>query len=255
MTGRLINTVALITGGASGFGAGIADCFVREGAKVLIADVATDAGQAKADALCAAGHAAAFVEMDVSDTSSVQNAICVCVDTFGRMDTMVANAGIGQRPCPIEELTEDEMDRQFDINVKGVFHCCKQAVGQFRKQGGGNILVTASGIALTPRPQLLAYGAAKGAVVAFCKGLALELAGEGIRVNALCPAVADTPMLADFLGGEVTEESKAAMRDALPMGRMITPADVGEAAVFLASDTEAGTITGSAFAVDAGRCV
>ena len=255
MTQRLINKVALITGGASGFGAGIADCFVREGARVMIADRDAGAGKAKADALTEAGHEAAFIETDVADVDSVKNAVTTCVETFGRMDTMVANAGIGQRPCPIEELSDDELTRQFDINVKGVIWCCQEAVSQFRAQGSGNIVVTASGIALTPRPKLLAYGAAKGAVVTFCKGLALELASEGIRVNALCPAVGDTPMIAEFMGGELSDTGKAQFRDALPMGRLITPRDVGEAAVFLASDSEAGTITGAAFPVDAGRCV
>ncbi|NNE23518.1 MAG: glucose 1-dehydrogenase [Rhizobiales bacterium] len=255
MTDRLINKVALITGGASGFGAGIADCFVREGARVMIADRDASAGKAKADALTQAGHEAAFVETDVADVASVKNAVATCVEALGRMDTMVANAGIGQRPCPVEELSDDELTRQFDINVKGVIWCCKEAVSQFRVQGSGNIVATASGIALTPRPKLLAYGAAKGAVVTFCKGLALELASEGIRVNALCPAVGDTPMIAEFMGGELSDAGKAQFRDALPMGRLITPRDVGEAAVFLASDSEAGTITGAAFAVDAGRCV
>ena len=255
MTGRLLNKAALITGGASGFGAGIADCFVREGASVMIADRDKDAGQAKADALSAAGHKAGFVETDVADAASVKNAIAACVGAFGRMDTMVANAGIGQRPCPIEELSAAEIDRQFDINVKGVIWSCQEAVRQLRKQGGGNIVVTASGVALTPRPKLLAYAAAKGAVVAFCKGLALELAGEGIRVNALCPAVGDTPMIAEFMGGEISDAGRAQFRDALPMGKLITPQDVGEAAVFLASDKEAGAITGAAFPVDAGRCV
>ncbi len=168
---------------------------------------------------------------------------------------MVANAGIGQRPCPIAELEENELTRQFEINVKGVMLCCKQAVLQFRRQGGGNIVITASGIALTPRPKLLAYAAAKGAVLAFAKGLALELASEGIRVNALCPAVGDTPMIAEFMGGELSDAGKEQFRQALPMGKLITPRDVGEAAVFLASDTEAGAVTGCAFPVDAGRCV
>ena len=255
MNDRLQDRVALVTGGASGFGEGITECFVREGAKVMIADINEAGGCDKAARLKQAGHAVAHVRTDVSDAGSVDDAVAACIETFGRLDIMVANAGIGQRPCPIAELEEGELRRQFDINVMGVVHCCQRAVAQFRKQGGGNIVVTASGIALTPRPKLLAYAAAKGAVVAFCKGLALELAGEGIRVNALCPAVGDTPMIAEFMGGEVSETGKEQFRDALPMGKLITAGDVGEAAVFLASDTEAGAITGSAFAVDAGRCV
>ncbi len=255
MKGRLFDRIALVTGGASGFGAGIADCFVREGAKVMIADINEPAGRHKAEALQHAGHSASFVQTDVSKADSVRQAVAACVDSFGRLDTMVANAGIGQRPCPIAELDESELTRQFDTNVKGVVFCCKEAVAQFRERGGGNIVITASGIALTPRPRLLAYAAAKGAVVAFAKGLALELADEGIRVNALCPAVGDTPMIAEFMGGAVNEAGKAQFREALPMGRLITPRDVGEAAVFMASDIESGAITGSAFPVDAGRCV
>ncbi len=255
MSGRLLNKVALVTGAGSGFGAGIAQCFAREGARVMIADRDAAAGQGIADALSEAGHKAAFIETDVADAGSVKNAVAGCLETFGGMDIMVANAGIGQRPCDFEDLGEEELDRQFDINVKGVIWCCQEAVRQFRAQGSGNIVVTASGIALTPRPRLLAYGAAKGAVVTFCKGLALELAGEGIRVNALCPAVGDTPMIAEFMGGELNDAGKAQFRDALPMGKLISPQDVGEAAVFLASDREAGAITGCAFPVDAGRCV
>ena len=255
MSGRLQDKVALVTGGASGFGAGIADCFVREGAKVMIADLNREAGASKAEALKQAGHDVGFITMDASDKGSVDAAVAQCIERFDRLDTMVANAGIGQRPCAIEDLPMDELDRQFAINVKGVVLCCQAAVRQFRGQGGGNIVVTASGIALTPRPKLLAYAAAKGAVVAFCKGLALELAEEGIRVNALCPAVGDTPMISEFMGGELTADGKEQFRSALPMGELVTPRDVGEAAVFLASDQEARLVTGCAFPVDAGRCV
>ncbi|MGI9464803.1 MAG: SDR family NAD(P)-dependent oxidoreductase, partial [Aestuariivirgaceae bacterium] len=205
---RLLDKVALVTGGASGFGAGIADCLVREGAKVLIADLDRSTGQSKTEELRQAGHSAAFIETDVSDADSVRAAVAACVETFARLNVMMANAGIGQRPCPIAELEESELARQFEINVKGVVLCCQAAVGQFRIQGGGNIVITASGIALTPRPQLRAYAAAKGAVVAFAKGLALELANEGIRVNALCPAVGDTPMIAEFMGGVASEAGR-----------------------------------------------
>ncbi len=249
---RLEGKVAIVTGGASGFGLGISTCFVNEGAKVLIADL--DGAKAGEAAEQLGGNARAHA-VDVTDGAAVKDMIDVAAGAFGGLDIMAANAGLGQRPTPLDETPDDEFDRQFDVNVRGTHFCCKHAVAHFKQQGHGNIVITASGIALMPRPNLVAYGAAKGAAVAYAKGLAMELAPLGIRVNALCPAAGDTPMLAEFMGGTETAEMKETFRSALPIGKLISPEDVGQAAVYLVSDKEAGAITGTALAVDGGRTI
>ena len=198
--------------------------------------------------VAAAGGVAAFHRVDVTDSAQVADMVAACEDAFGAVDVLVANAGLGQRPCPLEETSDADYDLQFSVNMRGVFYCCKSVLPVFRRQGHGNIVITASGIALTPRPNLVVYGATKGAVLTFAKGLAMELAPEGFRVNALCPAAGDTPMLAEFMGGKETEEGRERFVSGLPMGKLITPEDMGNAAVFLASDAEAGTITGCALA-------
>lgn len=255
MAGRLAGKATIVTGGASGFGSGIVMAFAREGARVLIADLNAETGQAMADEVNGSGGTAAFEQVDVTDESQVQAMIAACVEHFDAVDVMVANAGLGQRPCPLEETSDADFERQFAVNVRGVFYCCKHVLPTFRRQGNGNIIVTASGIALLPRPNLVVYGATKGAVLNLAKGLAVELAPEGFRVNALCPAAGDTPMLAEFMGGEATAEGRARFESGLPLGKLITPEDMGNAAVFLASDSEASTITGCALPVDSGRCI
>jgi NAD(P)-dependent dehydrogenase (short-subunit alcohol dehydrogenase family) len=253
--GRLADKVAIVTGGASGFGGGIVDCFAREGARVLIADLNGAAAEAKAEAVAAAGGEASAFTVDVAKADQVAEMVAACVARYGGLDIMVANAGLGQRPTPLDETSEADYDRQFDVNVKGVFHCCAKALPQFRKQGAGNIIITASGIAIRPRPNLVVYGATKGAALNLAKGLALELAPEGIRVNALCPGPGDTPMLAEFMGGTETEQGREAFRANLPLGKLIRPQDMGEAAVFLADEQASSRITGHTLPVDSGRTV
>lgn len=255
MTGRLQGIAAIVTGGASGFGGGIVDCFAREGARIMIADLNPEAGEAKASAVGAAGGTALFRRTDVTDRADVEGMVADCVEAFGSVDSMVANAGVGQRPCPLAETPEESFDLQFAVNVRGVFYCCAAVLPQFRRQGSGNIVITASGIALRPRPNLVVYGATKGAILNFTKGLAEELAPEGFRVNCLCPAAGDTPMLNEFMGGMASDDAKAALMASMPLGRLIMPEDMGNAAVFLASDEEARTLTGMAMPVDSGRCI
>lgn len=255
---RLKDKVAIVTGGASGFGAGIATCFAAEGARVLIADRDVVKAEELAARLAASsdhpGEVAAMA-CDVTDYGQVEACVAHARELFGGLDIMVANAGLGQRPCRLEETTEEVYDQQFDVNMRGVFYCSKAVLPHFRTQGRGSIIITASGIALMPRPNLVIYGATKGAVMTFAKGLAMEVAGEGVRVNALCPAAGDTPMLVEFMGGRASSEAKDKFRESLPIGRFITPEDMGWAAVYLASDSEAGAITGTALAVDGGRTI
>ena len=253
--GRLQGKAAIITGGASGFGAGIVDVFAREDASVLIADLNGDAAEAQARAVGAAGGKASALAVDVTRWADNEAMVAECLGRFGRFDILVANAGLGQRPCALEEMTDEAFDQQFDVNVRGVFYNCKAAIPHFRSQGSGNIIVTASGIALRPRPNLVIYGATKGAVLNLAKGLAVELAGEGIRVNALCPGPGDTPMLAEFMGGSDTPEGREAFRANLPLGKLIRPEDMGEAALFLADDAASSRLTGVTLPVDSGRTV
>ncbi len=255
MTGRLAGKAAIVTGGASGFGMGIARSFARDGAKVIVADLNGDAAQNLADEVNDAGGTAAAVQADVTDIASNEAMVTACLEQFGGLDILVANAGLGQRPCALEETSENEYNRQFNVNMRGVFYSCKAALPHFRKQGSGNIIVTVSGIALRPRPNLVIYGATKGAAMNFAKGLALELAGEGIRVNGLCPGPGDTPMLAEFMGGTETEAGRETFRSNLPLGKLIRPEDMGEAALFLADDAASSRLTGVMLPVDSGRTV
>ena len=253
--GRLAGKAAIVTGAASGFGRGIAECFAREGAMVLVADRNGAGAEAVADGICNSGGIARAHEVDVTDSERVFSMYTANESAFKAFDILVANAGLGQRPCRLDETSEEVYDALFDVNVKGVYHCCRHAIPLFRRQGHGTIIITASGIALKPRNGYVAYGASKAAVLSMAKGLAEELAPDGIRVNALCPAIGDTPMLEEFLDGNVSSERLGDVRAALPLGKLITPEDVGNAALFLASDIEAATITGCALPVDSGRCI
>ena len=253
--GRLRGKSAIVTGGASGFGAGIVDSFAREGAKVLIADLNGEAASAKAAAVESEGGTATAFTVDVTDDAAVRAMVSAAVESFGALDVLVANAGLGQRPTPLDQTSDADFEHQFAVNVKGVFYCCRAALPQFRKQGHGNIIITASGIALKPRPNLVVYGATKGAVLALAKGLAMELAPEGFRVNALCPAAGDTPMLAEFMGDTASAEGREQFRSALPLGLLIRPEDMGEAALFLADDAASSRLTGVALPIDSGRTV
>ncbi|MEM9139097.1 MAG: SDR family oxidoreductase [Pseudomonadota bacterium] len=251
---RLDGMKALITGAASGFGEGIAHCFAREGAAVMVADIDGDGAARVAADLVAKGAKAEALEADIADEASMASAVATTENAFGGLSVLVANAGIGQRPARASETPMAEMQRQFTVNAMGAAVSCQAALPALRRHGAGaSIVMTVSAIALTPRPEFCAYGMAKSAASYFMKSLALDLAPEGIRVNGLFPAVSDTPMFEEFSGGDMSKAG--AFAAALPMGRLITPNDVGEAAVFLASPTEAGAMTGCALPVDVGRTI
>ena len=252
---RLVGRTAFITGAGSGFGAGIARAFSREGASVVLADLDGASAQSLAEELRAEGGVAFGVETDVTDKGSLDAGIAFCQEKLGSVNTLVANAGIGQRPVSIADTTTDELSRQFEVNSIGVVQSCQAALPALRAGQESSIVITVSGIALVPRPQLYGYGMAKAATAYFMKSLALELAPERIRVNGLFPAVGDTPMLSEFAGGSLNEGDADAFARALPLGRLITPEDVGNAAVYLASPREAATLTGCALPVDSGRCI
>jgi 3-oxoacyl-[acyl-carrier protein] reductase len=244
---RLRDRVAIVTGGGSGFGAAICRRFAEEGAKVVVADL-LESGQAVAQEI-----GGVFVAADVTKDEDARRMVQAAVDRFGRVDIVVNNAGLPQPPAPVEQTTEAQFDRLMSVNAKAIFLAAKHAVPAMRQQGGGVILNTVSVAAIRPRPNLTAYNASKGAALVMSKSLAIELAPDRIRVNAICPGPGDTPMLAIFVGGD-TEAHRAPFLSSIPLGRLCSPEDVANAMVFLASD-EASFITGVVLEVDGGRCI
>jgi 3-oxoacyl-[acyl-carrier protein] reductase len=250
---RLKDRVALITGAGSGFGEGMARRFAAEGARVIVNDRDGASGARVAGAIAAGGGTAQFVQADVADRAQVRDLFAAVRKAFGRLDILVNNAGYTHRNQPMLDVPEDVYDRVFAVNVKAIYLAALEAVPMFRSQGGGVILNTASTAGLRPRPGLTWYNASKGAVITLTKSMAAELAPDRIRVNCLCPVAGETGMLADFMGGD-TPENRARFTASVPLGRLSTPADVANAALYLCSD-EAAFITGVALEVDGGRCV
>lgn len=239
---------AIVTGAGSGFGAGIARIFAREGAQVMVADINESAASAVAEEI---GGMAQVV--DVANGASVAAMAEAARESWGRIDVLVNNAGITHLPKPMEEVTEEEFDRVLAVNAKSVYLTAREIVPGMKAAGAGAILNIASTAGLSPRPRLNWYNASKGWMVTATKTMAVELAPHGIRVNALCPVAGETPLLASFMG-EDTPEMRAKFLSTIPLGRFSTPQDLGEAAAFLCSDA-AGMITGAALEVDGGRCI
>ncbi len=245
---RLKGKSAIVTGGASGFGAGIASKFVSEGARVMIADVNGKAAGAKARELgCEA------VDADVSSDADVAAMVASAKSAFGRIDILVNNAGVTHLPAPLDEVSETDFDRVFAVNCKSVYLTARHAVPVFREQGSGAILNVASTAGVSPRPRLNWYNASKGWMNTATRAMAVELAPAGIRVNALNPVAGETPLLRRFLG-EDTPEARARFLATIPLGRFSTPEDMGNAACCLCSD-EAGMVTGACLEIDGGRCI
>jgi 3-oxoacyl-[acyl-carrier protein] reductase len=244
---RLRDRVAVVTGGASGFGEAIARRFAQECARVVVGDLAEEAG-----ARVAAEIGGAFVRADVSRGADVA-ALVERAREMGGPHVVVSNAGYSHRNRPMLEVEEAEFDRIFAVNVKAIFHMAHAAVPPMREAGGGVMLNVASTAGVRPRPGLTWYNGSKGAAITLTRSMAVELAPDGIRVCALNPVAGDTPMLATFLG-EDTPEQREAFRATVPLGRLSQPTDVAAAALFLASD-EAAFLTGVCLEVDGGRCV
>jgi 3-oxoacyl-[acyl-carrier protein] reductase len=250
---QLAGKVAVITGSGSGFGEGIAKACAREGAWVVVSDINVEGGRRVADEIETAGGSAAFFKTDVAKSDDTQALIDYAQSHYGRFDVLVNNAGVGHLRKPMTEVTEEEFDRVFAVNVKGIYHTTKAAVPVMREQGSGVIINIASTGAVSPRPGLTWYNASKGAVTTLTKSMAIELAPDHIRVNALNPVAGDTPLLPTFLG-EDTPENREAFRATVPLGRLSTPADIAAGVVFLASDA-AELITGVCLEIDGGRCI
>jgi 3-oxoacyl-[acyl-carrier protein] reductase len=247
---RLNGKTSIVTGAASGFGAGIAGKFITEGARVLIADINLEAAEATARDL---GEAASACHVDVADAKSVAAMAEVAIAQFGTVDILVNNAGITHLPQPLDQVEEDEFDRVLAVNAKSVYLTARNMVPHFKANGGGVILNIASTAGVSPRPNLSWYNASKGWMITATKAMAVELAPDNIRVNAINPVAGETPLLKRFLG-EDTPERRAAFISTIPLGRFSTPEDIGNAACYLCSD-EAAMVTGVAMEVDGGRCV
>jgi len=247
---RLNGKTAIVTGGASGFGAGIVRKFHDEGARVMIADINEKAALELAAEL---GNNAVAWQVDVANGASVQEMADSALASFGHLDILVNNAGITHLPTPMEDVTEEEFDRVAAVNMKSVYLTARSLVPHMKQRGTGAIVNIASTAGLSPRPKLNWYNASKGWMITATKTMAVELAPDGVRVNALCPVAGETPLLKSFLG-EDTPEMRAKFLATIPLGRFSQPEDLGNAACFLCSD-EASLITGVAMEVDGGRCI
>lgn len=247
---RLKDKVAIVTGAASGFGEGIARRFADEGANVILADISVEAGQAIAADI---GRGAVFVKCDVTSLTDWKNAVQEAVDTFGRLDIVVNNAGYTHLNMPMLDVDEAEFDRVYAVNVKSLYLSAQAALPAFRAQGSGQFLNIASTAGVRPRPGLVWYNSSKSAAIGVTRSMAIELAGEKIRVNAINPVAGETPLLKRFMG-EDTPEKRAAFKASVPLGRLSTAADIAGAAVYLCSD-DASLVTGVCMEVDGGRCI
>jgi 3-oxoacyl-[acyl-carrier protein] reductase len=247
---RLRNRTALVTGAAQGFGRGIAETFIREGALVAVLDLNAEAAARAAAEL---GPAAFAIGCDVASAADVERAAEEAIRGLGHLDILVNNAGTTHRNQPMLDVGEAEFDRVFAVNVKSIYLMAKAVVPHFRARGHGIILNIGSTAGLRPRPGLAWYNASKGAVNLLSQSMAIELAPDKIRVNALAPVAGETPLLGAFMG-EDTPEKRAAFTASVPWGRLSTPQDIANAALFLCSE-EADMITGTVLAVDGGRCI
>ncbi len=248
--GRLEGKVAFVTGGALGIGAACARRMIEAGARVAIADVLDEPGEALAHAL---GERALYLHADVASETDVAQAIAATVAHFGHLDALVNNAGISGANKPTHELTEAEWDRVQSINVKGVFFCTKHAIAPLRANGGGSIINLSSIYGLVGAPDVPPYHASKGAVRLMTKTDALLYAADRIRVNSIHPGFIWTPMVEHHLaslGGDA--ETHRRDTDALhPLGHMGEADDIAWGVVYLASD-EAKFVTGSELVIDGG---
>jgi 3-oxoacyl-[acyl-carrier protein] reductase len=251
MAGQLDGKVAIVTGGAAGFGEGIVRRFAAEGARVLIADIAEDTGAALAAEL---GPAARFRRCDVASGPDVAALVRACVDAFGAPDIVVNNAGTTHANQPMLQVDEATFDRMYAINVKSIFHMAHAVVPLMRERRRGVILNVGSTAGIRPRPGLTWYNGSKGAVNLLSKSMAVELGPDGIRVNAICPVIGETGLLEKFMGVPDTPENRAKFIATIPLGRFSRAEDVANAALYLASDA-AAFISGVELPVDGGRTV
>ncbi len=248
---QLEQKIAIVTGGAAGFGEGIVRLYVAEGARVVIADIEDAKGHALAAELGGNAH---FVHCDVSSRNDVDQLVDACVKRFGTPDIVVNNAGTTHNNMPMLNVDERTFDRVYAVNVKSIFHMAHAVVPLMRKRKSGVILNVGSTAGIRPRPGLTWYNGSKGAVNLLSKSMAVELGPDGIRVNAICPVIGETGLLEKFMGVPDTPENRARFIATIPLGRMSRASDVAAAALYLASDA-ACFISGVELPVDGARTV
>lgn len=252
---RVQDKVIIVTGAGSGIGEGIARRLAEEGATVVVNDINADAGRKVVADIVAAGGRAAFTAADVTKSADMKALIDGTVAQYGRLDVMVNNAGWTHRNRPALEVSEEEFDKCYAVNVKSIYLATLHAVPHFRAGGGGAFINIASTAGVRPRPGLTWYNGSKGAVIITSKSLAAEFGADNIRVNCINPVINPyTGLGTAFAGGELTEERLGKFRASIPLGRFSTALDVANAALYLASD-EAAFISGVCLEVDGARCV
>ena len=252
---RLADQSIIVTGAASGFGESIAKRLAEEGARVIVNDIDTANGERVVAEIAAAGGRASFFAADVTRSAQVQALVAAAVERHGKLDAMVNNAGWTHNNQPALDVSEDEFDRVYAVNVKSIYLSTVHAVPALRANGGGCLINIASTAGVRPRPGLTWYNGSKGAVITTSKSLAAELGPENIRVNCINPVMNPfTALGASFAGGALTEERLAKFRASIPLGRFSSGANVANAVLYLASD-EAAFISGVCLEVDGARCV
>jgi 3-oxoacyl-[acyl-carrier protein] reductase len=249
---RLAGKVAVITGAVSGIGLVAAQRFVEQGARVVVVDL--DEGKIANVVQGLGAERALGFAADVTDEERVALLVATTMERFGKIDIYYNNAGIPLAATPVEKLDLATWRRIMDVNTTAIFLAARALVPQMKLQGGGSIIVTASTAGIRPRPGLSAYNASKGAAITLTKSLAVELAPFNIRVNAICPVAANTPMLEQFGFGATREEAVQRFAATVPLGHLVEADDVAMAAVYLASE-EARYITGITLEVDGGRSI
>ena len=254
---RLTNKSIIVTGAGSGIGEGIAKRLAAEGGKIVVNDLNPAGGERVTAEIKAAGGTALFVKADVTKDADFKRLVDAAVAAHGGLDSVVNNAGWTHRKKPMLDVTEEEFDRCFNVNVKSIVMCARHAIPQFRAQGkarGGALINIASTAGVRPRPGLNVYNASKGAAILLSKSMALEYGPDNVRVNCVNPVFnPDTALSADFAGGEITPEARAMFMASIPLGRFSTALDVANAVLFLASD-EGAFVSGVNLEVDGARC-
>lgn len=243
---KLTDKVAIITGAASGMGRAMAILFAEEGARVVAADIDDTGGEETVNEINSANGEAIFIHTDISKPNEVENLVDAAMDKFSKIDILVNNAGIFMKMTPIEEIDESTWDRIYSVNVKGIFNGAKYVIPVMKKAGGGVIINTASMTGHRPGSMQSAYASSKGAAITLTMALAGELAPHKIRVNCICPALTETPML---FNSELWEHVSDAPN---PLGRLSRPEDIAYAALYLASD-DASMVTGICLNVTGGQ--
>ena len=248
---KLENKVAIITGAGSGIGRSTAQLFATRGAKVVVADISAQAGEATVEAIVAAGGEATLACVDVAQASGARRMVEVAVETYGGLDVLYNNAGVVIAGS-VTESEEAGWDKTFDVNIKGVMLGCKYGIPEIAKRGGGAVINTSSINGLVASVEIASYAASKGAVLMLTKQMAVDYAPQNVRVNCVCPSDVNTPMIRGFIDSTPDPKAtEARLLKRVPLGRLAEPEDIAKAVAFLASD-DAAFITGVALPVDGG---